>query len=267
VEPADVLATNWAALRRTTTRLAAKLRFVPSLECRIPRSRWTAREAVAHLVAAFDLSGELAAGMPSPVEAADRVVLADWNDKRMADIGEQDPAELAALLEDAAERFGRAIGGHTGDQEIIWHAGFRIDLNTLVAILLGEVLLHGYDTAVALGEPWTISPGDARLALAGYTAALSLFLDTDRPAARRAAFGIEIDGTIALTVRVDDGSCSVGPRTGEPVDGTVSADPVALLLVLTGRLDPVAVIALGSIRLGGPHPEAAIGLFDLFRFP
>jgi uncharacterized protein (TIGR03083 family) len=267
VEHADILARNWAALSRTTTRLAEKLRFVPSLEYRIPGSRWTAREAVAHLVGVFDLYGELVGGMPSPIEATDPVVLADWNDKRVADLAEQDPAELATLLEDAAERFGVAIGGHAGDQEVIWHAGLPIDLNSLVAVVLGEVLLHGYDTAVALGEPWTISADDARLVLAGYAAALALFLDPGRTPALRAAFGIEIDGTSGLTVRVDAGSCSLASWTGEPVDATLSADPVALLMVLTGGVDHFALIALGSIWLGGANPEAATRLFDLVRFP
>jgi len=57
------------------------------------------------------------------------------------------------------------------------------------------------------------------------------------------------------------------PADTGPVDCTIAADPVAFLLVVTGRLPAAAAIALGLWRLAGHRPELALGFTDLFVFP
>ncbi|MGH9035636.1 MAG: maleylpyruvate isomerase family mycothiol-dependent enzyme, partial [Acidimicrobiia bacterium] len=67
--------------------------------------------------------------------------------------------------------------------------------------------------------------------------------------------------------RFIDGLYRVEPADSGPVDGTISADPVAFLLVGSGRLNPVAAVALGLLSTGGEHPELALGFNQLFVYP
>lgn len=43
-----------------------------------------------------------------------------------------------------------------------------LNLDALVCVYLGEVLLHGYDIATAVAAPWPIDPTHAQLILYGY---------------------------------------------------------------------------------------------------
>ena len=52
-----------------------------------------------------------------------------------------------------------------------------------------------------------------------------------------------------------------------PVDATISADPVAFLLVGTNRLSRYQAIALGLLSVGGSDPDLAIRFWDLFLYP
>jgi hypothetical protein len=47
----------------------------------------------------------------------------------------------------------------------------------------------------------------------------------------------------------------------------ISADPVAFLLVMSGRLGQWAAIALGLMSASGDRPELALGMTGLFRYP
>jgi hypothetical protein len=68
-----------------------------------------------------------------------------------------------------------------------------------------------------------------------------------------------------MTVRFTDGALGVEPPG--PVDVTISADPVAFLLVSAGRLSRYEAIALGLLSAEGRRPELALGLPDLFVNP
>jgi hypothetical protein len=70
-----------------------------------------------------------------------------------------------------------------------------------------------------------------------------------------------------FTVRFTDGAFRLDPADTGAVDCTITADPVAFLLVLTGRLPAAAAIALGVWRLSRHRPELALGFTDLFVFP
>ena len=51
------------------------------------------------------------------------------------------------------------------------------------------------------------------------------------------------------------------------MDCELSVDPVAFLLVGTGRMSRYEAVALGLLSLGGAKPEMALGLPDLFVYP
>ena len=125
------------------------------------------------------------------------------------------------------------------------------------------MVLHGYDVAFALGQPWPIDPGDANLSLGGLAPVLSLIVDPDETRGLSAGYGIELRNGPALTVRFTDGAYGL-EAPGAPVDVTISADPIAFLMVGTGRLSRYEAVALGLLSAGGRRPELALGFPDLF---
>ena len=64
-----------------------------------------------------------------------------------------------------------------------------------------------------------------------------------------------------------DGQDRLEPPDSAPVDCTITADPVALLLVGSRRVSQWAAITLGLVEAGGRRPDLALGFNDLFLFP
>ena len=158
------------ALQRAAGRVADLLRSLPDLDIDIPRSDWTVREAGAHLLTGTTLCADIAAGLRSPVSGLAPDTLAAENAARIADIPESDPVTLARLLEDAVDRVLHVTAHRRGDEIVVWHGGRRIPLAHLVALCVGEQLLHGLDIAAATGRAWTIEPCHVRLVVSAYAA-------------------------------------------------------------------------------------------------
>jgi hypothetical protein len=165
-----LLADARRALQRAAGRVTDLLRSLPDLDVDIPRSDWTVREAAAHLLTGTTLCADIATGMPSPVSGLAPGTLAADNAARIADILESDPTRLARLLEDAVDRVLGVTAHRKGEEIVVWHGALRVPLSHLVALCLGEQLLHGFDMATAAGRPWTIEPDHVRLVVSAYAA-------------------------------------------------------------------------------------------------
>jgi uncharacterized protein (TIGR03083 family) len=263
----DMLLAARDMLAVTTARLAGVVRAAPDLAVPLGGgSTWTARDAVIHLAVGADVEADVATGTAAPLGDVDSEGFAEFNAQGIAGVAETDPGKLAALLEAAMDRFLSRTDGRPGDQRISWHAGVALDLADMTAITASEVVVHGYDVACALGAPWPIDPGHALLAIGAAPPLLPLLLNPATTRGLTAAYGVTVRGGPALTVRFTDGVFALeGP--GEDVDCEISVDPVAFLLVLTGRFSAWPAIALGLIGLGGRRPDLAVGFPNLFAYP
>jgi hypothetical protein len=141
--------------------------------------------------------------------------------------------------------------------------GFR----HLVGIAVAEHLLHGYDMAVALSRPWPIDPDHAAVGVIGYGACEGQWLNPVTSAGHTAGYAVELTTGQRYTIRFVEGEHRVELPGSGSVDCTVTANPVALLLVHGRRISRWAGIALGMLRAGGDRPELALGLDELFRLP
>jgi uncharacterized protein (TIGR03083 family) len=264
-----------AILRRTGDALAVMagrvtelVRSLDDVHAPIPGSQWTVREAAIHILVVASFNTRLAGGMPSSVQGPlNSQELAARNTQRIRKFPEAEPEKLAALIGDAVGGFSEAVSDRPGDQEVIWHAGLRMDLAHLAGIQLGELVIHGYDIAAALGRPWPIDPDHARLVLHGYGPCFFLFIDPERARGLTAAHRIDLGGGSSCVVRLVDGEYRLEPAGSGPVDATVSADPVAFLMVASGRLDQWAAVALNLLSVSGPRADLALALGRLFTFP
>ena len=225
------------------------------------------REAAVHLVNDLTLYTELATGTPSPFPTLEKEKHEVFVAQLIADIPETNPQKLGALMTASAEKFLAVTADRPGDQLVVFHGGLPFDLARLMCVALGEELLHGYDMARAVGRPWRIDPAHALLVLYGYGPTYPLCLNPQTTAGLNAAYDIQLRGAEGFTVRFTNGEYGVEPQGSAPVDCTIEADPVAFLLVGSGRLSQWAAIALGLLSAGGPRPEVALAFNGLFVFP
>jgi hypothetical protein len=267
MDPTMVLSQARSALENTARRTTGLIRHLPHLDGQIPGSEWTVREAAVHLVSHAGLHTEIAEGLGSPIESLSREALAAENTARIADIPETDAATVASLLTDAVAGLLEATADRPGYQPVVFHAGVTLDLAALVCISLGEQLLHGYDIATALGAPWPIQPSHADLVLYGYRPYYGNMVRSELARGFTADYGIELRGGSSFTVRFNDGIYRVEPPRAGPVDCMISADPVAFLLMWSGRMSPWQGIALGLYVAEGQNPKLGAHFMELFDCP
>lgn len=261
-----MLALTRRSLMSATERMADLLVGAPDTSLLAQRSEWSLREVAAHLITGAPMFVDMANGVPGPFVTFERGYVRALCEQRIADLPEADPMKLSRLLLDGVEAFLDTTVDRPGDDPVAFQAGLSHTLFGLVAIYLGEVLLHGYDIAAALGRPWPIDPGDASLVLAAYTPLFAAQVNPERTKGLTAAIGIELRGAGAMTARFTDGVFGVEPAGG-PVDATLSADPVAFLMVGSGRLSRYEAVALGGLALGGDNPALAFDFPTLFIYP
>jgi hypothetical protein len=267
MSPATVLAQARSALESTARKTADLIRSLPDLNAPIPGSEWTVREAAVHLVNLAGIYMDIADGMASPIESMTREALAHQNARRVGDIPESDPEKVAGLLTEAVAGLLEATACRSGDQGVVFHAGVSLDLASLMCVSLGEHILHGYDIAKAVGSPWPIDPLHARLVLSGYGPCYGSWLNGEATSGLTTGFGIELRGGDVFTLRLTEGGCRLEPRDSGAVDCTISADPVAFLLVRSGRITQWEAIALGLYSTEGPLPQLGLTFMDLFAYP
>jgi len=267
MDPTTVLMQARSSFAEIGARAADLVQALPDLNVPMPGSEWNVRETAVHLVAYAGFCCDVATGMPSPLESFAREVEARDNAQRIADIPEADPEKVAGLITDGVERLLGVTAGRPGDQPVTYHGGFQIDLATLASFYLGEVVLHGYDMAAAVGVPWPIDPVHAHLVLQGYAPCFGQVVNQERARGLTAGFGIELRDGASLIVRFVDGELRLEAPNSGAVDCTISADSVAFLMFVAGRLSQWEAIALGLMSMGGDRPDLALGFRDLFIVP
>ena len=157
---------------------------------------------------------------------------------------------------------------HVPDRgEISWLGLIDLPVASLVAIQIGEFLVHGHDLAAAAERRLRIAPERARLALHGLLPLVPLYVD--RRAARGffAAFDIRVRGGVRFDLVFDDGEARIEEPTARRIDCRISADPVAYLLVSYGRMAPTTPALTGKIVAWGRKPWLGFKLPTLLRRP
>jgi uncharacterized protein (TIGR03083 family) len=267
MDATELLGRTREAIADAAETVADLIVAIPDPMALAPDSPWTVRDFAAHLVVSAGVLTDIAQGVPSPIESLEPTYHKAECTRRNADIAETDPGKLSRLFVDAVEGFLDATSDSPGDTPVVFHGGNPFTVAGLAGVLLGEELIHGYDIAIAIGRPWPIDPTAAQLVLAAYAPAFGFVLNPETTQGFSAGFGIELRGVGEMTVRFTDGAYGLEEAGAAPVDATISADPVAFMMVGAGRLSRYEAIALGLMSVGGDRPDLAIGFPDLFLFP
>ena len=245
------------SLQRASGRLAALLRRDPDPAARAI-GRWNIGETAAHASSSPTHFLAVARGEIADLETIDHVDRS--NAEHLASDPERRPRVLAARLERADDELVSYARTVDGDPVVRLFGGVDVPLSTLLAVELGELLVHGDDIARAARFSWRIPRDEAAVALDGLIPLLPAVVDERRARDLRMRCELRIRGGSRAVVEIDRGVLRVEPPSGRPVDCRISADPVTFLLLVFHRVGLIRAIARGGVTAWGRRPWRAARL-------
>ena len=186
--------------------------------------------------------------------------------------GERDFEVLAGRIEASLASF-LDVTAAEGSASQTWFAeGTSMPMSSLVCHVLNELVVHGWDIAIADGRPWPIERAHAGLVVAGFLfpAFANLgrsLVDEQAAAGVHATYDVRVRGGGRAVLAFDDGDLRVEAAPSGPVDCHLSVDPAAFLLVGWGRMGQWGPIARGKLVAWGRKPWLGFKLRSLLTNP
>jgi hypothetical protein len=266
-------AATLTALRDAVARSADLWRGITTPNGEVPGLSWTAAETAAHVIGDLrDYTQALTRYQRGymthanrPTESPSRLSAA-VNARHLAAISERDMPRLAALLQEAADAYLVVAATSDVNAKIPTPNGLVIGPSTMTCLLLGEQLIHGLDAARSAGISWSITGSDALLVIPGVLTVAPQYLRPARAAGVRCSFELRMRGGAGYRLAVSDGTAVV-TGCGERADCTITADPVAFLLLGYGRIRRWSPVLRGKLRPGGRKPWLAMKFGKLLSNP
>jgi hypothetical protein len=170
---------------------------------------------------------------------------------------------LSGRIEAAEHDLRAHLEAVDGDPDLEVFRGARVPLSTLVAVEVGELLVHGRDIARAARLPWRISRAEAAPTATALLPLLPALVDADRAGDLTARFEIRVRGGGRGVLAFDDGASRL--EGDGPVDCRLSVDPAAYLLLGFGRTGLVRPVLTGKLLAWGRRPWLSARFPSLFR--
>lgn len=272
IEEAEARMALLSAARRTAELVGS----LPDADLPVDGLEWTVGEVGAHLAisllsfvdAAQGRFNRVAPYIPDVENLSDR--LSGFTAATLLAQPERDPKTLAHLIRERVETFLALTADRSADESLCtpWYgAGVSLDLATATCLLLGEQLVHGYDLAKTVGRHWPIEPADACLVLRAGTSMLPLAVNPATARELQASFEVRIRRGPRFLIDVHNGTAEVQPFGSHPVDCRISAEPVAFVLIMYGRISRWRAIIRGKLLAWGRKPWLALKLDSIFYNP
>jgi uncharacterized protein (TIGR03083 family) len=253
--------------RRTAERFGALVRSAGRGQAMATRD-WTVADAAAHvlsLAAHYAVLFDPAAPR-LPVPDLDRILAAthvdnvrEANAVVLGHLPERDPERLADSLLDSVERLLGATEDADPREPVRWLGDSLVPTAGVLAHLVNELLVHGWDIARALGRPWPMADADAALFTDEFLVGMirrdyGLLLETGVRVPRR-TIGVEFRSAYTAPARLilQDGRVHVG-ADDEPVDARVTFRPARFNLMLFGRISVARALVRRDVVIAGPRP-------------
>ncbi|RCG29975.1 hypothetical protein DQ384_17600 [Sphaerisporangium album] len=258
---------QWQTVRATVEE--AGDRFARLLTSAAPQAMatrdWTVAETGAHVASIARLYTAIVRddGTPHPFpELAGPIAntnvdtVADVNDLALRSYPERDPVELARRLRADLAEVLRVTEHLDPATPIPWLGEARVPVAGVLAHIVNEMHLHGWDIARAVRAPWRIPPREAALFFDLFLIGMirgdyGRLMDTAGPKRRgRIAVQFHSRYTAPATLVLHDGRVSAedpGPGT----DIHLRFDPSTLNLMLFGRVSRPKAVLTGKIAAWG----------------
>jgi uncharacterized protein (TIGR03083 family) len=241
---------------------------------------WSVADTTAHLVTIAWMDNALIGGglanVPVPdlpawiarttVDTVDRLnvhVLGHFTERDLPTLSGRLCSEVARLLEGT----GDLDPGVTSD----WLGGSQVPVAGLLAHLVNELLVHGWDIASALDRHWDMPSSEAArffdVFLAGVTRhGYGSLQDRDEPKpGRRIAVELRCREAEPVVLVIEGDDVRLG-QPGRDVDVVVRAEPATLALMLFGRIGRLRA-ARDGVRVSGRRPWLLLPFMRAVRFP
>jgi uncharacterized protein (TIGR03083 family) len=266
-----------AAISTTAARFAALLRETDDAQRPAADTNWTVAETAAHVSVVFEGFSAAITGAQQML-APDTYVNADFPTRLAASnaaaidmVDHTDVERLVELITDGTQRFLALVAAADPDMECHtpWYGPGRTrTVDCLTALALSEVTVHGRDIAHGLGRPWPISREQARLIVGTVCPNMApLVVRPEAGRGRPLSYEVRLRGNgPRYIIRIVDGTADVR-APGEPVDCVISADPVAFLLVIYGRIPVSRALLSGGVLAWGRRPWLGLSFKNLFFNP
>jgi uncharacterized protein (TIGR03083 family) len=264
------------ALRAGADRLVHLLRAVDDADTPIPDSEWTIRQAAAHVVAVLGDYGDSLAGTEplksldpalGPTSAQTRAV----NAIRMEKVENLGLDQLATAIDETVSTLLAATDGMPGDDPFDWYGRCETTRAAMTSVMLGEVLVHGYDMATAAKVSWPIDRRDATLILLGALDLMPAYVDSVAAGGVTSSYELSLrqkpGPPLKFGVRFAGGAVEVDIPGRPPFDCRINADPRAMLLVSYGRMSPWLPALKGQIVAWGRKPWLGLTFSKLIMNP
>lgn len=253
-------------LRAAVQRYAELARSAADDTRRLAGSAWTVREAVAHLATAAPRFVKFPQGTQ---RVADRPAdLPALNAEEIEALGDRTVAELLSLLEDSVEEAIGQIKAY-GDKPPVFcfHGGCLISADVALGVLLGELVVHGWDLARELNRSWQITRQQVLLIWSGMEPILPGWVDPARAAGHSAVYAVHLGDGSPRRLCFTNGRIAATVPVGWRTDCHIGGGPAAILLVLYRRQSPWRAAATGRVVAWGRRPWLAFSLADRFCLP
>lgn len=242
------------------TRFSQLLRSIPKGAVPVPHLSWTVGETGAHVLSCLRGYRDMALGGPPmwPDLANGDI----HNARALAEVPERDPFDLADAIETAAGAL-MQVWRESAGGDVPWHAGLMVPTASVVAILSNDLLIHGWDIAVAVRRPWTIGESDSILAIRAYEDVLPAFVHPSTAAGFSATYMLRLRGGPDIALAFSGPRLTVTEENGR-ADVRISARPSAWNLLSVGRIGRVKPFLKGEILVYGRNPWLAQRIPTLF---
>ncbi|MEZ0074240.1 maleylpyruvate isomerase family mycothiol-dependent enzyme [Planotetraspora sp. GP83] len=245
-------------------------------------AEWSVAETAAHVgtIASWYPAILRPDTTPHPFPTIERDILAatvdtvaQLNDMVLGHYTERDPRVLAQRLRADIDDILRASEDLDPGMPVTWLGSARVPVAGVVAHLINELLIHGWDIARATGARWPMPPADAALffdlfliGMISHEYGHLLDDNTAPPNARRIAVEFRSRHTVPVTMVLRDGRVSV-EEPGPGADVRLSFDPVTLHLMLFGRISKARAALTGKVIVHGPRPWLLPAFLRTVRLP
>lgn len=161
--------------------------------------------------------------------------LSELNATTIAEIVERDPNAMAdQFAHDMKIVLEKAFPRIPDELEFPFHANTMLTIRPAMSVVLGELLIHGADIAVATGKTWEILPRSAVLIWLGV---MDIAYGWFKPEiVTSESYLIHFDGqSVSVLLRFDAGKVHVDDYSGQHADYTLTVDPVDFLFTFPYR--------------------------------
>src|SRR5262245_40924249 len=186
------LAPTAEAIGRMGRALGELLSQVEDPDRRVAGLEWTPRELTAHVAARTGRFAAYLAGSAMPEGE-----VSDIGAENGADIRDRREVGFADLLAEFRAKVDAFVGtsrGRLGSDPFPWYSGITLGVATGSGLLLGELVVHGFDAARAIDRPWPIAATDARTILRASAALVPWYVDPHTTKGDRTTYRVSVRG-------------------------------------------------------------------------